>query len=185
MKRCLMAAVLCVLAALPAGASTFLFMSPEELVAQSEAVVQGRVVEVASFWNAEHTAILTEAVVQVEEKVLGDAAPYVRLLTFGGQVADYRIVAHGFPTFQQGERLLVFLEPQRDGVHRVLGYQQGQFRIRGNAQGQEMAVSTLDADVRVLKRDGTQAPVPASMSLAQLKSRIRETAGRVGRAASR
>ena len=170
------------LAALPAAASTFLYQSQAELVSQAEAVVEGRIVEVHSFWNAEHTAILTEATLEVDDAVVGAAPAYVNLRTFGGQVGNYRIDAHGFPTFQLGERMLVFLEPEQEGAQKVLGYQQGQFRIRGE-QGQEMAVPTFTTGARILRRDGTEAPAPKAMPLAQLKQQLRDTAGRVGRPA--
>jgi hypothetical protein len=162
--------------ALPAGASTFLAMTEDELVAGAEAVVQGRVVEVQSFWNAERTAILTEALVQVEEVVAGDAAPLVRVRTFGGTVDGYTIEAHGFPTFRDGERLLVFLyTEEKDASVRVLGYQQGQFRI-GVRNGVEMALPTVDARARLLLPDGQEGPAPRAVPLQQLKDRIRETA---------
>ena len=183
MKRAVWVPILALaLAAAPAAASTFLYLSQAELVGQAEAVVQGRVVEVHSFWNAEHTAILTEAVLEVEDTVVGAAPAYVNLRTFGGQVGNYRIEAHGFPTFQLGERMLVFLEPEQDGAQRVLGYQQGQFRIRGE-QGQEVAVPAFSTGARVLRRDGTEAPAPKAMPLTQFKQQLRDTAGRVGRPA--
>jgi hypothetical protein len=178
---------LAALAAVPAGASTFLYVPQEELVAQAQAVVQGRVVEVNSFWNRQGTAILTEAVVEVEDTLLGRDVSHVRLITFGGEVGGYGIEAHGFPTFRKGQRLLVFLEPARageDGAHRVLGYRQGQFEIRVNKRGEEVAVPAWEAaeQVRILKPDGTEAAAPRAIPLAQLKSRIRETAERAGRA---
>jgi hypothetical protein len=169
-------------AVFPAAASTFLALSQKELVEQADAVVAGRIVERQSFWNEEHTAILTEAVLQVEDVIVGSAPAYVNLRTFGGQVDDYRIVAHGFPTFQLGERLVLFLEPEKDGAQRVLGYQQGQFRIRGE-QGKEMAVPAIDLGARLLRPDGSEAPAPQPMPLAQFKQQLRETAGRVGRPA--
>ena len=183
MKRAVWVPLLALaLATAPAAASTFLYQSQAELVAQAEAVVQGRIVEVHSFWNAEHTAILTEATLEVEDTVVGAAPSYVNLRTFGGQVGNYRIEAHGFPTFELGERMLVFLEPEQDGAQKVLGYQQGQFRIRGE-QDREMAVPTFTTGARVLRPDGTEVPAPKAMPLAQLKQQLRETAGRVGRPA--
>jgi hypothetical protein len=174
---------LAVLAAGAAGASTFLYVPQEELAAQAQAVVQGRVVEVNSFWNRQGTAILTEAVVEVEDTLLGRERSHVRLVTFGGEVGGYVIEAHGFPTFQKGQRLLVFLEPARageDGAHRVLGYRQGQFEIRTNKRGQEIAVPMWEAaeQVRILKRDGTEATAPRAVLLTQLKSQILEAAKR-------
>jgi hypothetical protein len=167
----------------PAGASTFLALSRQEMVAQADSVIQGRVVEVASFWNEARTAILTEAVVEIEETVLGDAAGYVRIRTFGGQVGNYRIEAHGFPTFSKGERLLLFLEPEneKDGAHRVLGYLQGEYRIRTDARGNEVAVPLFDAGARLLKRDGTEAPAARPVLLEQLKGQLRDAAARIGR----
>lgn len=173
---------LCFLAlAAPAGASTFLALSQEEMAEQADAVVLGKVLTVDSYWNAEGTVIVTEAMVEIEEKVLGDTPEHVRLLTFGGEVADYKIEAHGFPTFQKGERLLVYLEPAKDGFRRVLGYQQGQYRIRKDKQGKDIAVPALDLGAHVLLKDGTAAPAPRTIALDQLKSQIRDAAGQAGR----
>lgn len=172
----------CALAlAVPAGASTFLALSQEELAEQADAVVLGKVLTVDSYWNAEGTLIVTEAVVEVQEKVLGETPEHVRLLTFGGEVADYKIEAHGFPTFEKGERLLVYLEPAQNGFRRVLGYQQGQYRIRKDKQGTDVAVPALDLGAHVILKDGTAAPAPRTLALDQLKSQIRDAAAQVGR----
>lgn len=187
MKRC-WRTILCVAmaAALPAGASTFLEISRTELVRQAAAVVQGRVLEVHSFWNRQGTAIMTEAVLEVEDTVLGPDRSHVRLITFGGEVNGYTIEAHGFPTFEKGQRLLLFLEPalkSEDGAHRVLAYRQGEFEIRRDKQGRDVAVPTWEADqVRILKADGTPARVPRAVFLDELKNEIRNEAERVGRA---
>jgi hypothetical protein len=172
--------------AMPTGASTFLALSQEEMVAQADSVVQGRVVEVNSFWNRQGTAIVTEAVLEVEETVLGRERSHVRLFTFGGEVGDYRIEAHGFPTFRKDQRLLVFLEPARkdeEGAHRVLGYRQGEFEIRAGEAGRDVAVPTWEAaeQARVLEKDGTEAEAPKPRALDDFKREIRETAGRMGR----
>lgn len=183
MKRSLLMLFCAVALAMPAAASTFLEISQEELVAQADAVVQGRVIEVQSFWNKQGTAIVTEAVVEVEETVLGRERSHVRLVTFGGEVDGYVIEAHGFPTFRKGQRLLVFLEPQRkreDGAHRVLGYRQGELEIRQDRQGREIAVPMWEGAerVRILRKDGTEARAPRARALDELKREIRETARR-------
>jgi hypothetical protein len=174
-------AVAALAAAAPAAASTFLALTHEELVRDAEAVVQGRIVEVSSFWNAEHTAILTEATLEVEDTVVGAAPAFVTLRTFGGRVGNYTIEAHGFPRFALGERLLVFLAPEEAGAHRVLGYLQGQYRIRAGAAGQAIAEPMSDFGARILLRDGREAPAPKAMPLGQLKSQLRDLAGRAGR----
>jgi hypothetical protein len=87
-------------------------MSEEEMVEKAAAVVTGRVLEVNSYWNREGTVILTEAVVEVDDAILGNVPAHVRVRTFGGQVGDHKIVAFGHPTFERGEKLLLFLEPR-------------------------------------------------------------------------
>lgn len=182
MKRAWFGFVLMLVLVLPAGASTFLAMSWEDLVGKADSVVAGRVVEVTSYWNREGTAILTEAVIEVDSSILGDAPSVVRVRTFGGQVGDYKIVAHGFPTFERNEKLLLFLEPAEDGFHKVLGYQQGELRIRTDKSGREIAVPTWTAgSANILKADGTPAPAPRALPLADLVQKIHETADRVGR----
>src|SRR4029078_9100957 len=111
MKRCLSIGLLLLvaLATLPAGASTFLAMSQKEMLRQSTAVVEGRVLKVSSFWDVTGRIIQTEALVQVEETVVGEAPTIVVLRTFGGTVDGYRVEAHGFPQFNVNERLLLFV----------------------------------------------------------------------------
>ena len=184
--RCFSVAVLLTALAIPAGASTFLAMSREELVAKADSVVTGRVVEVNSHWNRAGTVIVTEAIVEVADRVLGNSASHVRVQTFGGQVGDQKIVADGFPTFRLGEKLLLFLAPDpagdEPGFFKVLGYQQGQFRIHTDAKGRELAVPAWEADtVSIVKADGTTAVVPHTVPLSDLVSQIRETAQRVAR----
>jgi hypothetical protein len=165
-----------------AQASTFLALSHDELIAGSAAVVEARVAKVESFWNHEHTTILTEATVHVDRVVVGEAPEVVRVRTFGGTVGRYRIEAPGFPTFGSGERLLLFLyrEPA-DGSIRVQGYQLGQYRIEVDARGIEMAVPKADAGVVLLSRDGKTVALPRARPLAELEAGLREIGERQGR----
>jgi len=164
-----------VLSVLPAGASTFLAMSDDQLVAESTAVVQGTVVSVDSFWNASHTVIVTEVVVEVEKNVVGQAPSFVTLRTFGGTVGDYTVQAHGFPTFREGERSLLFLGAAKEGeALRVTGYQLGHYRIVTNSQGVDIAVPTLDENVRLLSADGRAVEMPRARPLAAFEASLQE-----------
>ncbi|MGD2115943.1 MAG: hypothetical protein PVG07_12865 [Acidobacteriota bacterium] len=164
--------------ALPASASTFVAMDEQELVAASATVVEGRVLEVHSFWNADGTAILTEATVRVTDVVAGRAADVVTVRTFGGRVGDHVIEAHGFPTFQQGERALLFLQGGADGTLRVTGYQLGHYRVRSDERGRKLAVPTMEAGVQLLRKDGTPAPRPQAVELDGFKDVVRSFAAR-------
>ncbi|HEX2251853.1 MAG TPA: hypothetical protein VHQ65_01135 [Thermoanaerobaculia bacterium] len=181
MKRILGVGLVALLAvaALPAAASTFLGMDQDALVKASDAVIVGEVLDVRSFWNDEATAIVTEAHVQVDRVVLGDAPGVVVVRTFGGQVGSIRIEAHGFPTFEKGQRTLLFLES--DGqVARVTGYQQGQFRIVKRASdGVDVAVPALEAGAVLASVDGRAVARPQVQALDTLVRGIVTAADRV------
>jgi hypothetical protein len=167
--------VLAAALALPAvaGASTFLALSPEELVAESAAVVQGEVLQVNSFWHASGRVIVSEALVRVEEVVVGDAPSVVVLRSHGGEVGGFTVVAHGFPTFRVGERLLLFVESEADGASEVTGYRQGQYRIVTDKAGVEIAVPTMERGVRLLDKRGAMAARPEPVRLDAFKDQIR------------
>lgn len=171
---------LVVLSGIPVGASTFLQMGQRDLIRASELVVEGEVLQVHSFWEPSGRIIVTEAIVRVRDAVVGDAPTAVVVRTFGGTVEGFTVEAHGFPTFQRGERLLLFLEPERDGAARIAGYQQGQFRIV-EEKGVEIAVSAVEGDANIVTRDGRPAPRMKAMALATLKDQIRAEARRAGR----
>ena len=175
-RRILLIGSIVGLYALPAAASTFVAMEPAELVAASKAVIQGEVLEVYSFWNPDGTAVLTEARVLVEEVVAGQAPSEVVVRTFGGRVGDYVLEAHGFPTFEAGQRLLLFLHDAPDGSLRVTGYRLGEYRIARGERGELVARPTLEAGVRLLHADGRPAPAPTAVPLEALKQEIRRIA---------
>ncbi len=174
--------LLVVAAATPGGASTFLRMTPGELVRSSAAVVQGEVLKVSSFWEPSGRIIVSEALVQVQEKVFGAAPSVVVVRTFGGTVNGYTVEAHGFPKFSAGERVLLYLEAEKDGVSRVNGYQQGHYRIVRDKAGVEIALPTLDEGANVITRDGRPAAAAKAVRLDLLKASIRDEARRAGRA---
>ena len=176
-------AVALVAIAMPAAASTFFAMDQHELLTASSAVVQGKVLDVRSFWNEDSTIIITEARVEVQELVAGDAPAVVTVKTFGGEVGDYRIEAHGFPTFAAGEQVLLYLE--QDGRdYRVAGYRQGQYRVVDTAKG-KVAKPTLEEGVRLFTKTGKLAPRPAAIELDVLKNNIRSGRELVGTQAVR
>lgn len=166
--------------ALPVGASTFLAMSQKQLLQHSQAVVQGRVLQVSSFWNPTGQVIVTEALVQVEEAIAGEAPAVVVLRTFGGTVDGFTVEAHGFPKFRANERLLLYISPEKDGAASVVGYQQGQFRILRNQGGEELAVPTVDGGATFLTPRGGVAPRTVAVPLAAFKESIRAEARQVG-----
>jgi hypothetical protein len=171
------------LLAAPAYGSTFLHMSRAELAQKASAVVVGNVLSVESFWTKSGRIIVTEAMVEVEDAVLGEAPSVVVVRTFGGTVNGYTVEAHGFPTFAKGDRLLLFLEKDQAApdATRVLGYQEGMYRVGLDKAGREVAYPTVDGGARLLTADGKLAPPPRPLLLDDLRGEIREHARQAGR----
>lgn len=101
----------------PVSASLFEPVSDAQLVCEATDVIQGQVTEVQAAWDEARTAIWTTATVQVTD-VLRGATPRSADITVkevGGTVDGYTIQAEGFPTFRQGEEVVLLLRPWEDG----------------------------------------------------------------------
>jgi hypothetical protein len=167
--------------AAPVAASTFVHVSPQELTAQADAVIRGRVMEVHSYWNASATMIFTEALVRVDQTLVGEAPRYVTLRTFGGTVGSYTVEASGFPEFRQNESLVAFIKAGEDGTHEILGYREGQYRVMRSRTGEILAVSMVEGNARYLSADGRVAAEPQVQPFKDFAARIREYGRRAGR----
>jgi hypothetical protein len=176
-----LALLLALVAGIPAQASTFFAMDQRALIKDSMAVIDGEVLQVHSFWDPSGRMMITDAIIRVTDSVMGNAGSAVVVRTFGGTVEGYTVKAEGFPTFKRGERLLLFIEPERDGAHRIAGYQQGQYRIVRGKDGQDVAIPTMDSGATLLTRDGRPAARPSAMALDALKNQVRTEALRLGR----
>jgi hypothetical protein len=179
MKRFVGIGVLLLALVVPAAASTFVALSHQDLVAQSDAIVQGRVLKVSSFWSPSGRIIQSEAMIQVEEKIRGNAPSVVVVRTFGGTVGGYTVEAEGFPKFAVNERVVLFLQNAGD-VAEVTGYRQGQWRIVRDKSGVEMAVPTMEGSMLVSGRDGRTVAAQKALPLATFKAQIRAVADRPG-----
>jgi hypothetical protein len=168
--------------AIPLGASTFVAMTEDELITQSDTVIQGEVINMQSHWDRGGRIIVTDVKIRVDEVLIGDSPGVVQIRTFGGQVNDFIIEAHGFPTFELGEQVILYLyEEPADRSQRVLGYQQGQFRVVTRLDGVTLAVPQVDEDARLLRPDGTEVPTPSSVEISAFKTHLLDRAQSLGR----
>lgn len=184
MKRLLTlgSAALFGLHAIPLSASTFVAMTQDELISQSERVIQGEVINVHSHWSQSGRIVVSDATIRVDEVLIGDSPGVVQVRTFGGQVNDFVVETHGFPVFETGEKVLLYLyEEPSDRTLRVLGYQQGHFRVVTRLDGVTLAVPQVDEEARLLRPDGSPLPIPASVELGAFKGRLLEVAQKLGR----
>jgi type IV secretory pathway protease TraF len=177
----LLGLALCI--AMPASASTFFAMDQAQLVAASDSIVEGKVVNVESFWDREGRVIISMATVRVDDALLGKVDRTIRVQTFGGTVGDYTVEAAGFPTFSKGDHVLVFLNQREapDKSTRVTGYQQGLYLIAERG-GEKVAIPTVDAGANLIRQDGLKVAPQQIMPLHDLREQIGNTIDELARA---
>lgn len=161
--------------AMPAGAATFVDMELPELVAGSDAVIEGRVVEVESFWDENGAVIVTEALIQVDDKIAGKSEDWIRVRVPGGEVDGYTIQAPGFPTLALDERVVLFVHRPAEGgdALRITGNPLGKYRVVEEG-GEQLARPTVDSGAVLVSPRGGRTEAPQALSLERLKEDIRE-----------
>ena len=114
-----------------------------EMVAASQTIVHGRVVDVRSYETAGRKTIESLVTVQVVEAIKGDpgtagpagSARYVYFKLPGGQVGRYRRVMVGAPQCAPGDEVVLFLKGSAPAVPMPFGLTQGIYRVSRDAAG--------------------------------------------------
>jgi hypothetical protein len=150
-----------------------------DLVAGSSHVVMGRVVATRAAWDASGRRIMTHVTLEVEETLVGEAAPSLVVLRAGGVVGDVGQVVRGEPSLESGDRVLLFLE-RVGGTHRVTGMAQGCYVVFESFDGvtrvgrAASSLSLMGGAARVLMADRGVPSVPYG----EFRTRVRRLAGR-------
>ncbi len=125
----LVGALLMLALAASASASTVLKLDLQSLVANSDQIVDGEVVSVQS--KVEQGKVYTYTEIKVVDGLKGVATDKtVTIKHIGGRTDELSTWVPGVPHFQDGERVVVFLEkPKVDAQPVVTGMSQGKFQI--------------------------------------------------------
>src|SRR5262245_7231064 len=132
------------------GGTAMYQLSLPQLSRGAEAIVLGTVTDQLSAWNDLHTAIYTEARVEVEERIKGVVGPEFTFRITGGQVGEIGMRTSTDPTFRQGERVIVFLHTSGSTIQ-LFGQQQGKVTVSDDTvtqAGQVMPVPDFSAAIR-------------------------------------
>lgn len=124
----------------PAGASTFVRVGLDYLVAHNGLIVVGEVLSARSYWNAPGTLILTDVQISVSEVLKGRLADHEITVTLpGGRVGDETIAVIGGAELIPGNSYVLFLQkgdlPGASGVRAVRDHSQGIFEIQRGKDG--------------------------------------------------
>lgn len=112
------------------SATSVLKLDPGRLFAGAKLVVAGEVISLKPRAAPEEIApVVTEVVLRVESIIKGNADPLLVFVVPGGRIGDRGVMIPGTPVFEIGDRVLLALERDRRGVHRVRGFFQGRFTL--------------------------------------------------------
>jgi hypothetical protein len=167
----------------PAGATTLMRESLDELVAGNRAIVVGEVVDASSYWNEDHTFILTDVRIATYEALKGDVGQELTVTVMGGHVDDLTTLIVGGPELIPGKSYVLFLnEENLPGAERALTVRdlcQGVFEVKIGRGGLH-AVSQANSHPLVPDRQG-YADAPGGlegMPLNAMRQSIRAIADR-------
>jgi len=150
----------------PAGATTLVRQSLDDLTASNGAIVVGEVVDAQSYWNEEGNFILTDVFIQTADVVKGEVGGEVKVTILGGTVGEITTLILGGPELVPGRAYVLFLaEDDLPGVR-------GALTVRDHSQG----VFDLVMDkgkVRAVSQANGQPLVPDALGYVDAPGGIR------------
>lgn len=158
----LVAALAVLSLAASAVASTVLKLDLESLVANSEQIVDAKVVDVSS--KVEGGKVYTYTKLEVREGLKGASdGQTVVVKQLGGRTKELATWVPGVPHFQAGERVIAFLEkPAPDAFSVVTGMSQGKFQIALGPDNVTPFVVPYLGDLALIEPSASEADSQAS-----------------------
>lgn len=152
--------------------------SLETLVQSSEAVVVARAVQTESFWNDDHTAILTRVVLEIEDQIDGQTPTRTEVIIPGGRIGDIHHEVSDMPHFEVNEQAIVFMERHRTGIYVVSGGQQGKLPVTLDSRTGVRMVGGATELFEAESNDSAPASDDQLLPLDDFKLRYRELRSR-------
>lgn len=169
---------LALLASAPASASTFMELDFLDLVDMSPEVVHVRVVNVQSAWTDSDSPVIAswaeiEVIANINGTLRTGQRHFVREL--GGEVDGYVVQAVGFPHFEPGDEVVMFLDRWQDlsGDWRVSGYAQGIYEVTREYGAARVIPAIVQGDVPWSREVTIDTVIEPLTTLADLAQSIR------------
>jgi hypothetical protein len=163
-----------------AAGATLQQLSLDGMIAQSTAIVRGKVT--GSYAVASGPIIYTFYEIQVSESLKGDYKSSVTVAVPGGTANNLRQTFPGAPQFNAGDEFVFFLWTGKSGLTQVIGLTQGLFKI-STTSGAADPLATRAASSELMFERGTGRRVKdqtLTMNLSDLKARIASIVGTGG-----
>jgi hypothetical protein len=169
----------------PARATTLIRAGLDELMTRNDTVVMGKVTGVDSYWNSDHTFILSDVTISASETIKGAAEGPLTFTVMGGTVGGRTTLIVGGAELVLGRSYVLFLGHQDlPGVAQALTVRdhcQGVFEITTQPGGAK-AVSQASRHPLLPDSSGvTAAPggsegLPVTTLMKTLRETVRRTA---------
>lgn len=178
LRLCAVVCALAVCCALPAGATTYLPVTFDELVTRADVIFVGEVVDVRPFAldTRDGPIIKTCVIFRVSDPLLGTTSAVEVLDFLGGELNGIGMAVAEMPTFAIGDRRVMFARRERS-INPIVGFTQGLLRVSRDASGVDRILTLDGAPLSAPESIGTRAPgislapvVP--MRLSEFRSRV-------------
>lgn len=169
--------------AIPAIGTTVVMVPDTDLIVDSRVIVTGRVISVLSAWDDHGSMAWTYVEVATDMVLKGGLEKTIVLKQMGGTVGESGIQVPGQPKFAPGERVLLYLNADKDGSLHAAHAFVGKFSIVRDSAGRDFVERSIDSrDVQFLlqanDRDVTnRAPLDAYVET--IRDTLRSEANRV------
>ncbi|HEV1284715.1 MAG TPA: hypothetical protein VNU44_05370 [Bryobacteraceae bacterium] len=157
----------------PAGATTLLKMSMNDLITQSTAIVRARITGSRS--AAIGRDIYTYYQLQVSETLKQGAILPAEVAVPGGVYGNLRQIGIGSPLLTQGQEYVLFLWTSRSGMTQVIGLSQGMFNLKQDASGDTVLNRPAIADQMLDKSGKPVTDTAVTMKWSDLRALIVKT----------
>jgi hypothetical protein len=144
-----------------------------EMVAESQLVVHGRVVEVRAQMVGSFRTIESVVTIAVQEAIKGEPGDTVSMRVPGGQIGRYRRFMVGAPVFRPGEEVVIFLSGRAPAMPMPFGLSQGVYRVSRGADGRSLVAAPVLAEGRIVRGDPARRPI----EVASFVQRVRAAMG--------
>lgn len=105
-------------------------LTVQQLASRADSILVGKVTDIACYEEGEGN-IYNQVTLSVEQTIKGETKQAVNVRVPGGELNGQTLWVEDTPSFQTGERVVVFLE-EREDIFTVVGGFQGKFSIENN-----------------------------------------------------
>lgn len=178
----LLAALCCLLLALPSAATVLVNWSLEDLVKRADLVVIAKVTDQAFVVDEERRMVITETTVEVERTLMGKTQPGFVLTQLGGRAGSVVTEVMGDAHLSVGDRVLLFTFEHEDKRRYLVGMALGVWHVENTA---DAPILSQQIDDPLVGATGELLPAPGrrTASIDDVKAAI-ETVGASGNKAT-